>query len=177
LLKEQSMNTKKLMCFISALALATGAFAQSQSLAELAKQEKQRRAKLRASGGSSKLYTEGDKSGGATATGETTAADAAGGSSPVADGSKKKAKSPEEIAAEKQQEWADKVKKVQDEIKSVEDAITRNERSLASMYNITPARADMANAVEADKQRVAALRQSLAALEEERRRAGLPRPR
>jgi len=172
------MNTKNLLCLVSAMALATGTLAQAQSLSELAKQEKQRRAKMKASGGTAKLYTEGDKTGGASTTGEAAAApDSMGTAGPVAGEGKKKEKSAEEIAAEKQQEWADKVKKAENEIKSLEDAVTRNERSLASMYNITPARADMANAVEADKARIAALKQSLAALEDERRRAGLTRPR
>lgn len=43
------------------------------------------------------------------------------------------------------------------------------------MYNITPARADMVAAVEADKKKIAALKQSLVELEDQRRRAGMPR--
>ena len=170
------MNIKKLLCFVSALTFSAGTLAPAQNLSEIAKQEKQRRAKLRAAGGTAKLYTEGDRTGTVAATGEgTTDPGAMEAAAPAPGGAKQK--TPEEIAAEKQQEWADKVKKIQDEIKSMEDAVTRNERALASMYNITPARADMATAVEADKQKIVALRQSLAALEDERRRAGLPRPK
>lgn len=172
------MKTKHVLCLISTLALASGVLAQTQSLPELAKAEKARRAKIRSNGGAAKLYTEGDKSGMAVAamgadgqvTGDTQTAAAAPASG-------KKEKSAQELAAEKQREWAEKVQKAQDEIKAVEDAIARNERSLASMYNITPARADMVNAIESDKKRVAALKQSLIALEDERRRAGLPRAR
>jgi hypothetical protein len=169
------MNIKKLLCLVSVAALATSVTANAQSLTELAKQEKQRRAKSRTP---AKLYTDGDKTGNATATGAEPAAgtDPAAAAAPAkADGSKKKEKTPEEMAAEKQKEWGEKVQKAQDEIKNLEDVIARNERSLASMFNITPARADMVNAIEADKKKVADLRQSLASLEEERRRAGMSR--
>ena len=43
------------------------------------------------------------------------------------------------------------------------------------MYNITPARQDVVNNIEADKRKLADLQQSLVALEDERRRAGMPR--
>lgn len=173
------MNIKRLLCLASALALGAAAIGQAQSLTELARMERERRAKLRKSTGAAKLYTEGDKTGAAvgtdgatilvaTTTTTTTTTTAPGG---------KKDKSPEEQAADRQKEWTERVKKAQDEIKSVEDAIGKNERSLASMYNITPARQDLVNAIDADKKRVAALKQSLVDLEEERRRAGMPRPR
>ena len=171
------MNAKNLLCLVSALSLATVSGAQAQSLTELAKQEKQRRAKLRASGAPPKVYTEGDRS---TAAADATAADSgtpttADPTGPAVAGSGKKEKTREELAADQQKAWAEKVARAQEEIKSLEDAIARNERSLASMYNITPARQDMINAIEADKKKVADLRQTLANLEEERRRAGMPR--
>jgi len=173
------MNMKRFLCFASAVIFAAATSSQAQSLPELAKLEKARRAKLRAAAGPAKLYTEGDKSGMAAdpnETAESASSPAAPGAS-AAPGSGKKEKSAEELAAERQKEWSERVKKAQDEIKMVEDVIGRNERSLSSMYNITPARQDMVNAIEADKKRLAALKQSLVDLEEERRRAGMPRPR
>jgi septal ring factor EnvC (AmiA/AmiB activator) len=174
------MNTKRLLCLASAFVFGAVTLGYAQSLPELAKLEKQRRAKMRAATGPSKLYTEGDKTGAAIdpsaeATAAASGSATAGSPTPAASG--KKEKTAEELAAERQKEWADKVKAAQDEIRVVEDAIAKNERSLASMYNITPARQDMINAIEADKKRVAALKQSLVDLEEQRRRAGMPRPR
>lgn len=90
---------------------------------------------------------------------------------------KDKEKTPEEQAAERAKEWAEKLKQTQDEIKSLEDSITTNERILASMYNITPARADLASRIEADKKKLAGLKQKLVEYEDERRKAGIPRPR
>ena len=127
-------------------------------------------------GGEAKLYTEGDSSGTKTESADPGAAAPADGSSAKA-APKKKEKTQDEVNAEKQKDWSGRVQKAQDEIKSLEDAITRNERALASMYNITPARADMANRIESDKKKLAALKQSLVSLEDERRRAGLARPR
>lgn len=168
------MNPKNLLCLVSAIALATATLGHAQSLADAAKMEKERRARIRASGGSAQLYTDGVKSGAAAE--ETTAADSTGAASArPADGAKKKEKTTDEARAEKQQEWAEKLKQAQDEIKAAEDALARNERALLSMYNITPARADVAAAVEADKKKIAALRLSLVDLEDQRRRAGMPR--
>lgn len=169
------MNIKNLLVLVSAVALASSAAAQShQSLPELAKAEKARRAQLQKSGGPAKVYTEGDRSAAAAPEGDTTTA-ATGTAAPAPAGSKKKEKTPEELAAEKQKEWDDKVKTAQDSIKNVQEAITRNERVLASMYNITPARQDVINNIEADKKKLADLQQTLVALEDERRRAGMPR--
>ncbi len=167
------MNAKTLLCLVSALSLATVGVTQAQSLTELSKQEKQRRAKLRTSGAPARVYTENNR------TAEPAAADAAAttGTDPLvaaAPGAPKE-KTREELDAERQKEWADKVKKAQDEIATLEAAIARNERNLASLINITPARQDLANAVDADKKRLADLRQSLVNLEDERRRAGMPR--
>ncbi len=171
------MNIKNLLVLVSAVALASSAAAQShQTLPELAKAEKARRAQLQKSGAPAKVYTEGDRSGAAAPEGDTTtAATATGTAAPAPGGSKKKEKTPEELAAEKQKEWDDKVKTAQDNIKNVQEAITRNERVLASMYNITPARQDVINNIEADKKKLADLQQTLVALEDERRRAGMPR--
>ena len=171
------MNMKNLLVLVSAVAFATSAAAQTPpSLAQLAKAEKTRRAKLQKSGGAAKMYTEGDRTGGAVVPeDETTTAATGTGAPPAAAAGKKKEKTPEELAAEKQKEWDDKVKLAQDNIKNVQDAIARNERVLASMYNITPARQDVVNNIEADKRKLADLQQSLVALEDERRRAGMPR--
>lgn len=171
------MNMKNLLVLVSAVALASSAAAQShQSLPELAKAEKARRAQLQKSGGPAKVYTEGDRSG-AAPEGDTTTAATTGGTAAAPGGTagKKKEKTPEELAAEKQKEWDDKVKTAQDNIKNVQEAITRNERVLASMYNITPARQDVINNIEADKKKLADLQQTLVALEDERRRSGMPR--
>jgi len=176
------MNVKKLLCLVSAVAFVS-ATASAQSLTDLAKQEKSRRAKAKSTGTApAKLYT--DSNGGAIGAADpATAADpaqgATGGAATTAATATgdKKAKTPQELAAEAQAAWAEKVKKAQDEITALEGAISQNERSLASMYNITPARADMVSRIEADKKKVADLKQTLAGLEEERRRAGMPRPR
>ncbi len=167
------MNAKTLLCLVSALSLATVGVTQAQSLTELSKQEKQRRAKLRTSGAPARVYTENNRTAepaAADAT-ATTATDPLVAAAPGAP----KEKTREELDAERQKEWADKVKKAQDEIATLEAAIARNERNLASLINITPARQDLANAVDADKKRLADLRQSLVNLEDERRRAGMPR--
>jgi|EndMetStandDraft_2_1072991.scaffolds.fasta_scaffold155364_2 hypothetical protein len=176
------MNVKKLLCLVSAVALVSAATASAQSLTDLAKQEKARRAKAKTTGTSpAKLYT--DSNGGAVGAADpAAAADPAQGATGAATTtapatSDKKAKTPQELAAEAQAAWAEKVKKTQDEINSLEGAISQNERSLASMYNITPARADMVSRIEADKKKVADLKQQLAQFEDERRRAGMPRPR
>lgn len=172
------MNTHTIVSLVATFALTSGAIAQTPSLTELAKAEKARRAKIQAKGEPAKLYTEGDRSGLAIpppqpvgVVGDTAAV------APTGPDKTAKEKTPQELAAEKQQEWADRVKKTQDEIKALEEVIARNERTLASMYNITPARADMAAAIESDKQKLAALRQTLVDLEDERRRAGIPRLR
>lgn len=168
------MNIKSLLCLVSAVALASVGMAQAQSLPELAKLEKERRAKLRAASGPSKVYTEGDRTGTASAApaeGDALAVPVPPTTSPTG----KKEKTPEEIAAERQKEWAEKVKAAQDQITELEGVISRNERNLASLINITPARQDLANAIEADKKRLADLKKSLVDLEEERRRAGMPR--
>ena len=178
------MNIRKLLFFASAVIFASVGFASAQSLPELAKAEKARRAKVRSSGGPAKLYTEENKSAAAeaaaAASGAQTAEGAAGATTPsVAAGATggKKEKTPEELAAERQKEWSDKVQKAQDDIKDLEGSISTNERNLGSMINITPARADLANKIEADKKKLAELKQSLVNLEEERRKAGMPRPR
>ena len=170
------MNMKNLLVLVSAVTLATAAAAQNhQDLPALAKAEKARRAQLQKSGGAAKVYTEGDRTGGLPMPeGDTTAA-ATGTAAPAGTAGKKKEKTPEELAAEKQKEWDDKVKLAQDNIKNVQEAITRNERVLASMYNITPARQDVINNIEADKKKLVDLQASLVALEDERRRAGMPR--
>ncbi len=169
------MNVKNVLCLVSAIALASVSVAQAQSLTDLARQEKQRRAKLRAAGAPAKVYTEGDRNASpAEPAAEASAASAADPLATAAPGGPRE-KTREELAAEKQKEWADKVKATQDEIAGLEGAIAKNERSLGSLINITPARQDLANAVDADKKKVAALRQTLVNLEEERRRAGMPR--
>jgi hypothetical protein len=172
------MNIKNLLCVVCAISLSGAAVTEAQSLVEVARMEKARRAKLRSNAGPAKVYTESDRSGfaGDPAPISTDAAATDAGAAPPTAGAQKE-KTPQELAAEQQKGWADKVKVAQDNIKSLEDAIARNERGLASMYNITPARADLANQIEADKQRLVELRQSLVDLEEERRRAGLPRVR
>lgn len=170
------MNIKSLLCLVSAVSLASVGVAQAQSLPELARLEKQRRAKQRAVSGPSKVYTEGDRTGTTTtsaapAEGDTLAVPVPPTTSPT--GTKEKSR--EELAADRQKEWAEKVKAAQDQIVELEGVISKNERNLASLINITPARQDLANAIEADKKRLAALKQSLVDLEDERRRAGMPR--
>lgn len=173
------MNIKNLLCLVSAMALGVTAAAQTTqpSLPELARAEKQRRARLQKAGGAAKVYTEGDRTGTSPDAATADAAPAASGAAPAATGSKKKEKTPEEMAAERQKEWSEKVKGVEDQIKELENTIARNERVLGSLINITPQRADLANSVESDKKKLADLKASLVALEDERRRAGMPRPR
>ena len=173
------MNIKKLLCLVSAVALASTVAAQTQqqSLTQLAKAEKQRRARVQKAGGAAKVYTEGDRSGSSETTTTDAAAAPSSDAAPAAPGSTKKEKTPEEVAAERAKEWSDKVKVAQDQIKELEATISRNERTLGSLINITPQRADLANSVEADKKKLADLKASLLTLEEERRRAGIPRPR
>ncbi len=170
------MNIKKVLCVVSALALAASSMAQTQSLIELAKLEKQRRARVRASGGTARVYTEGDRS--TTTTPEPIAAEGTAAPDPLAataaPGAKKE-KTREELEMDKQKEWAARLKAAQDEIATVEQSISRNERNLASMLQPTPARQDVVNTIEADKKRLGNLRQSLLSLEDERRRAGMPR--
>lgn len=148
--------------------------AQAQSLVELAKQEKARRAALKAKGKTGKSYTEGDTSGNAgtasaaasTGAGETPAAAGAPGEAP---------KTPEQERADAQKALGEEVKAAQDEMKALQDVISSNERTLASMVNMTPARADIAAKLDADKKKVADLQAKLEQLEEKRRRAGLAR--
>jgi hypothetical protein len=173
------MNIKNLLCLVSAAALATTVAAQTgqPSLPELAKAEKQRRAQLQKARGAAKVYTESDRTGGSSDQAASEPAPAGTAAAPAAAGIKKKEKTPEELAADKQKEWADKVKGAQDQIRDLEANIARNERTLGSLINITPQRADLANSVEADKKKLADLKASLVNLEDERRRAGIPRPR
>ena len=170
------MNVKNLLCAFAVAGFIAPAIAHSQSLTELAKQEKQRRAKIRSSGREAKVYTDSDKTGMANA-GDPSAAGTDASAAAPPSGAKKKEKTQEELSAEKQKEWSERVQKAQDEIKSLDAAIARNERGLASMYNVTPARADLAASIDSDKKKVAALRQTLASLEDERRRSGMARPR
>ena len=67
--------------------------------------------------------------------------------------------------------------KAQADIAELESTIARNERTLGSLINITPQRADLANQIEADKKKLTDLKASLVSLEDERRRAGMPRPK
>ena len=167
------------------LAFAAGSYAQTANLVELAKAEKARRAKVKATGAEVKAYSDGGKAPEASAADEAAPAEATGASTmsgpasgpAPATAKKDKEKTPEEQAAERAKEWAEKLKQTQDEIKSLEDSITTNERTLASMYNITPARADLASRIEADKKKLAGLKQKLVEYEDERRKAGIPRPR
>lgn len=170
------MNIKNLICLVCVVGLSSASFAQ-QSLPELAKAEKARRAKLRATSGPAKVYTESDRTGSAAAgdTESTEAATAGGNTAAPANAGAKKEKSPEELAAEKQKDWTDRLKKAQDQITELEGVIQTNERNLASLINITPARTDLANRIEQDKKKLADLKQELVNLEDERRRAGLPR--
>ncbi len=172
------MNMKTLMVVVSTLALAASAAAQTQpSLPELARAEKARRAQLRKEGGPAKMYTEGDRRGGDVSQTEVGGAPAATAGAPTGSASAKKEKTPEEIAGEKQAEWNEKVKKAQDEIKELEATIARNERVMGSLINITPQRHDLGLQIEADKKKLVELQTSLVNLEDERRRAGMPRPR
>lgn len=174
------MNVRKLLCVVSAVAMVASVSASAQSLPELAKLEKARRAKLRAASGAAKVYTEGNQSGTARDAAAPTES-AVPGDPAGADGAEPnagpKAKTPQEIEAEKQADWNERLSKAQAEIKSFEDAVATNERALASMFNITPARADLVNRIEADKQKVVALQKTLTDLEDERRRSGMPRVR
>lgn len=168
------MNTR----FILSLALLTAfaSAAQSQSLADIAKAEKARRAKVRATAGEVKTYSDGGKVPSEPAATDETATVAAAPAAPAADAGKKE-KSPEELAAERQKEWTEKLTAAQDQIKELEAQVATDERQLGSMINITPARVDLANRIEANKKKVAELKKSLVDLEEERRKAGIPRPR
>jgi glutaredoxin 3 len=56
------MNAKGLMCLATALSLFAATAAQPQSLAELAKKEKERQAKAKAAGGPAKTYSDDGKS-------------------------------------------------------------------------------------------------------------------
>jgi septal ring factor EnvC (AmiA/AmiB activator) len=171
------MNIKKLLYLVPAIVLAS-ATVQAQSLTDLAKAEKARRAKLQKSGGPSKVYTENDQSGGGGSTTEATSTGtAAAGAAPAAAATGKKEKTPEEQAADAQKEWNEKLKQAQDQIKELEATIARNERTMSSLINITPQRADLATQIEADKKKLADLQQQLVNLEDQRRRAGMPRPR
>jgi len=173
------MNTKKLMCLLCVLSLSGAAAAQDHDLVALARAEKARRAKMRAASGASRLYTESDRTGSSSssagATAETAGTAGAATAAPAPNGAREK--TPEELAAERQKEWTDRLQQTQDQIKELEGVIQTNERNLASLINITPARADLANRIEADKQKLATLQQTLVSLEDERRRAGLPRVR
>jgi hypothetical protein len=169
------MNMKNLLYLVPVIALATTTV-EAQSLTDLAKAEKARRAKLQKSAGPAKVYTENNASGGDASQPDSTSA-TTGGAAPAASASGKKDKSPEELAADKQKEWNEKVKAAEDQIKDLQNGIATKERNLASLINITPARVDLANSIEADKKKLIELQQSLVNLEDERRRAGMPRPR
>lgn len=172
------MNMKNLLVLVSAVALATSAAAQTQpSLPELARAEKARRAQLRKAGGPAKMYTEGDRRGSEVSQTEVGGAPAATTGAPTGSAGAKKEKTPEEIAGEKQAEWNEKVKKAQDEIKELEATISRNERVMGSLINITPQRHDLGLQIEADKKKLVDLQKSLVTLEDDRRRAGMPRSR
>jgi hypothetical protein len=56
------MNAKGLMCLVTALSLFAAPAAQPQSLADLAKKEKERQAKAKAAGGPAKTYSDDGKS-------------------------------------------------------------------------------------------------------------------
>jgi hypothetical protein len=176
------MNIKNLLCVVSAMALFGAVTAQAQGLTDLAKAEKKRRAQVQKSGGAAKVYTESDRSSSSDAV-SVANADTTGTAAPGAPGAPgaaaapggKKEKTPEEIAAEKQKEWNEKVTAAQNQITELEGQISSKERNLASLINITPARVDLANSIEADKKKLADLKQSLVTLEDERRRAGMPR--
>ncbi|MEO8361141.1 MAG: hypothetical protein ABI672_14010 [Vicinamibacteria bacterium] len=166
------MNIKKLLCLMTVVTFGSTAAASAQGLVDAAKAEKQRRAKMRTP---ARVYTEADRSGSTPEPAITPADPNAPPPLPAPPGSKKKEKTPDELAAEKQQEWADRVKKTQDEITSLQTAISGNETTLASTFNITPARAALANKIDADKKHLAELQQQLVNLEDERRRSGLTR--
>ena len=101
------MSIKSLLCLASTVALTTATFGHAQSLADAAKQEKQRRAKIRAAGAPAKVYTEGDRLGMSAPEEPTTTTDSTGAApARSADGAKKKEKTTDEARAEKQQEWA-----------------------------------------------------------------------
>ena len=174
------MNVKKLLALASALALGVAASSDAQSLSALAKQEKQRRAKAKSAGAApAKAYTDdgGTLTTASTATTTTEGAPSTttGAASAAAGG--KKEKTPQELAAEAQAAWTKKVADTNAEIADLEKVIANNEANLASMINVTPARANLATRVDADKQKLVQLRQKLVDLEEERRRAGLARVR
>lgn len=171
------MNMKKLLVLVSAVTLASSAAAQAQTLPEIAKAEKARRAQLRKAGGPAKMYTESDRRGGDVSETETAGTPSAAAAALTGSAGARKEKTPEEIAAEKQAEWSEKVKKAQDEIKELEATIARNERVMGSLINITPQRHDLGLQIEADKKKLVELQKSLVSLEDERRRAGMPRPR
>jgi hypothetical protein len=149
--------------------------AQAQSLVDLAKQEKARRAALKAKGKTGKSYTEGDTSGNAgNPVADATVPGAAaggGGSTPAGEAPK----TPDQVRADQQKEWADRLKAAQDEIKAAEEVLAQNERSLASITQMTPARADLASRVDSDRKKVADLKAKIDQLEEERRRSGFKR--
>ena len=48
---------------------------------------------------------------------------------------------------------------------------------MGSLINITPQRHDLGLQIEADKKKLVELQKSLVTLEDDRRRAGMPRPR
>jgi hypothetical protein len=174
------MNVKKLLTLGAALAFVTVATSDAQSLSDLAKQEKQRRAKAKTTGGTpAKVYTD---DGGTVTTTSTTTTTAAGAASttaadpaPAAGGKKEKTR--EEQAAEAQAAWTKQLTETNAEIAELEKVIANNQANLDSMINVTPARANLASRVDADRAKVAQLRQKLLDLEEQRRRAGMPRVR
>lgn len=172
------MNARIILSLAVVAAFATGAAAQTPSLTDLAKAEKARRAKVRATAGEVKTYSDGGTRPASDAAGtDETASPATAPAAAPAASSGKKEKTPEELAAERQKEWTEKVTQAQDQIKELDTQIATDERHLASMINITPARTDLANRIEANKKKLAELKQSLVSLEEERRKAGIPRPR
>lgn len=170
------MKTRFVLSLAIVTAFASASAAQSQSLAEIAKAEKARRAKVRATAGEVKTYSDGGKVPSEPPAADEATAAATPAATSAADAGKKE-KSPEELAAERQKEWTEKVAQAQDQIKELETQIATDERHMGSMINITPARADLANRIDANKKKVAELKKSLVDLEEERRKAGIPRPR
>jgi hypothetical protein len=173
------MNIKTILSVVSAFALLASA-TEAQTLSDLAKQEKSRRAKAKTTGTApAKVYTDADGTGAAAVSNQSaTVAGATTTAAPAAPGGpEKKEKTREELAAEAAAAWNKKVQDAQTQITELERVISANERNLASMINVTPARAELGTRIEADKKKLADLRQSLLALEDERRRAGIARPR
>ena len=73
------MKSKDVLCLVAALALAPSTDARTQSLADLAKVEKERQAKVRSSGATAKVFTAEIKTETAGGTAGTTPVDGAAG--------------------------------------------------------------------------------------------------